>query len=233
MPPPLRCPSLLSSISTKQLCTASSSRSFSTTPRNNQRVTRARRQLFQWLTNNGNVFYMPLNGSTNYMGAYDKFGELRRVAESRAEKSREKDELKKQAEAEGREFRPLKDDGDKSKEKIPPETNRDLMPFPSNNKFVSQHVLSEELREEIWERIMRAGMSVRQVSADLGVEMSRVGAVVRLKEIEKEWERIVSLPPNSFPLHNFYDDCTKIDKSLRQLHGYQFTHASLSDSSSQ
>lgn len=192
MPPPLRCPSLLSS--SKQVCTAIQSRSFSSTPRSNQRITRARRQLFQWLTNNGNVFYEPLVGSTNYLSAYDKFGELRRVAEARADKSAEIDEQKKNAAKEGREWRESKDGGDKSKDLIPPETNRDFMPFPGNNKFVSQHVLSEELREEVWERIMRGGQSVREVSVALGVEMSRVGAVVRLKEIEKEWERIVSLP---------------------------------------
>jgi transposase len=55
-------------------------------------------------------------------------------------------------------------------------------------------VLSEELREKIWEKVMQEGDSVRDVSASLGVEMSRVGAVVRLMEIEKEWERVVSLP---------------------------------------
>lgn len=47
---------------------------------------------------------------------------------------------------------------------------------------------------------MLDGWSVRQTSAKLGVEMGRVGAVVRLKEIEKEWKRIVSLPQTfSFP----------------------------------
>jgi len=77
-------------------------------------------------------------------------------------------------------------------EKLPPETLRDLRPYPLNNMFVSQPVLSEELREKIWERILREGQSVRDVSSQLGVEMNRVGAVVRLMEIEKEWKRIVS-----------------------------------------
>jgi hypothetical protein len=75
---------------------------------------------------------------------------------------------------------------------IPPETTRDLRVFPANPNFVSQPVLSEEYREAIWERIMKEGQSVREVSAQMKVEMSRVGAVVRLKEIEKEWQRIVS-----------------------------------------
>lgn len=67
-----------------------------------------------------------------------------------------------------------------------------MAPFPGNPVFVSQPILSEEMREEIWRRIMQDGQTVRDVSASLGVEMRRVGAVVRLKEIEKEWLRIVS-----------------------------------------
>lgn len=74
---------------------------------------------------------------------------------------------------------------------IPSETMRDLVPFPLNKNFVSQPVLSDELREEIWKRVMKDGKSVREVSAELTVEMSRVGAVVRLKEIEREWEQLV------------------------------------------
>jgi len=81
---------------------------------------------------------------------------------------------------------------------LPEETQRDRVPFPLNRNFYSQPVLSEELREEIWSRIMKDGKSVREVSAELKVEMSRVGAVVRLKEVEKEWKRIVSSPRSFF-----------------------------------
>ncbi len=70
---------------------------------------------------------------------------------------------------------------------LPKEGPQDLMPFPLNRQFRSQAVLSEELREEIWERVIRKGKSVKVVSAELGVEMNRVGAVVRLKSVEKEW----------------------------------------------
>ncbi|PBP16387.1 tyrosine phosphatase [Diplocarpon rosae] len=80
-------------------------------------------------------------------------------------------------------------DGDK-KDKLPPESTRDLTPFPLNREYVSHPVLSGLVKEEIWFRIMIEGKSVRQVSSELGVEMARVGAVVRLKEIEKEWLRI-------------------------------------------
>lgn len=65
------------------------------------------------------------------------------------------------------------------------------MPFPLNRNFSSQSVLSEELREEIWARVVLGRKSVKVVSAELGVDMNRVGAVVRLKTVEKEWMRKV------------------------------------------
>jgi hypothetical protein len=85
-----------------------------------------------------------------------------------------------------------------------------LRPFPANPQFKSEPILPEEARHEIWKRVMQDGDSVREVSADLRVEMRRVGAVVRLMEIEKEWQRIVSFPPliHRFPYH-FYDDLKK------------------------
>lgn len=72
-------------------------------------------------------------------------------------------------------------------QRIPKETSFDLKPFPHNTAFTSQSVLSEELRNQIWERVKVRGKSVRAVSAELGVEMRRVGAVVRLVELEKRW----------------------------------------------
>lgn len=103
----------------------------------------------------------------------------------------------------GRELLP--NDRDSQDKPLPPETTRDLRVFPHNPQFLSQPVLSEEFREVIWERIMRDGQSVRDASAELRVEMSRVAAVVRLKEIEKEWQRIVS---STFPFlfSDYYDD---------------------------
>jgi hypothetical protein len=128
------------------------------------------------------------------MGAYNAQGQLKRVVENSQYKALEKKREKKDEEGGIARRDKYKDGKDEEKVKIPPETSRDLRPFPLNPTFVSQPVLSEELREKIWEKVMQQGDSVRDVSASLGVEMSRVGAVVRLMEIEKEWERVVSLP---------------------------------------
>ncbi|TAQ84525.1 hypothetical protein B7494_g7151 [Chlorociboria aeruginascens] len=157
------------------------SRSFSSTPHNAQRTTRLRRQMFRWLATSGANFRNPLPGSTNYLNAYNSQGLLKRVVEgSAARKEQNKEDGKETGSKESAEV---------EKEEIPPETNRDLQPFPLNKFFLSQAVLDEEMREQIWQRVMRKGRSVREVSAELGVTMDRVGAVVRLKEIEKEWIR--------------------------------------------
>jgi hypothetical protein len=154
------------------------------------------------------------------MGAYTADGQLRRVVEAKAQqeadskkggKEGERNDTPKPKESEDNEAKEKdEDDPDEggsdrgSKQDtsapLPPETARDWAPFPLNRTFISQPVLSDELREEIWLRVMKDEKTVREVSAELGVEMRRVGAVVRLKEVEKEWERLVSLSS----VHNFH-----------------------------
>ncbi|KAJ9132365.1 hypothetical protein NKR23_g11294 [Pleurostoma richardsiae] len=60
-------------------------------------------------------------------------------------------------------------------------------PFPENPQFRSLPVLSDDARETIWRKIMREGEAVKTVSAEYGVDMRRIAAVVRLKEAEKDW----------------------------------------------
>lgn len=154
------------------------------------------------------------------MGAYTADGQLRRVVEAKAQqeadskkggKEGERNDTPKPKESEDNEAKEKdEDDPDEggsdrgSKQDtsapLPPETARDWAPFPLNRTFISQPVLSDELREEIWLRVMKDEKTVREVSAEFGVEMRRVGAVVRLKEVEKEWERLVSLSS----VHNFH-----------------------------
>lgn len=60
-------------------------------------------------------------------------------------------------------------------------------PFPLNRQFKSETVLDDRAREVIWEKVMRDGEPIKAVSAELGVDIRRVAAVVRLKEVEKNW----------------------------------------------
>lgn len=185
MPPSLASSVTRSSTCAKQLCNAAQpSRSFSTTLRQEARTTRARKGLFRWLASQGECLRNPLEGSTNYLGAYNKDGKLKRVVTADKE-----------------------DDGKKRNSKsseLPPESARDRVPFPLNPQFVSEPVLSEAFRYNIWRQIMQEGKSVREVSVAMKVEMARVGAVVRLMEVELEWQRIVSCP-HYFISHHFPD----------------------------
>ena len=166
--------------------------------------------MFRWLNGPGAAFRHPLPGSTNYLNAYDRNGRLVRAQNrSPPQLNREKEEKKdEEEEEEDKEADEMTEDGDilprRSKKiqgagvkgttdepPLPKESGEDLMPFPMNRQFRSQRVLSEELKDSIYERIMENGSSVRNVSAVLGVEMNRVAAVVRLKAVEKQWEKEV------------------------------------------
>ena len=158
--------------------------------------------MFRWLNGPGSAFRHPLPGSTNYLNAYDRNGRLLRAKDrSPRQLNREKEEKKNEEEE-------VNDDGGilptitknvqgarvtdtKDGLPLPKESGEDLMPFPMNRHFRSQPVLSEELKEAIYEKVMEGGSSVRNVSAVLGVEMNRVAAVVRLKAVEKQWEKEV------------------------------------------
>ncbi|KAF2263265.1 hypothetical protein CC78DRAFT_421531, partial [Lojkania enalia] len=123
-----------------------------------RQATLRRREFYEWLNGPGASLKQPLLDSTNYLGAYDKYGNLQA----------------KKAEVE-------------AEEPLPPETTSDLRPFPLNKYFRSQPVLSEELREAIYQRVKRDGATVSLASVEFGVSNERVGAVVRLKQMEKEW----------------------------------------------
>jgi hypothetical protein len=68
-----------------------------------------------------------------------------------------------------------------------PEEDHVAQPFPLNQNFRAQSVLGEPTRELIWQRVMQQGDSLKGVSAELGIDLRRVAAVVRLKEVEKGW----------------------------------------------
>ncbi|KAM0280166.1 hypothetical protein ACHAQH_004238 [Verticillium albo-atrum] len=61
-------------------------------------------------------------------------------------------------------------------------------PFPLNPLFRSPRILDESMREEIFRRVTQQKLSLKAVSADLGVDVRRVAAVVRMKTLEKQWE---------------------------------------------
>ena len=160
--------------------------------------------MYAWLNGPGAALKDPLPGSTNYLGAYDKYGNLVRASpgwqrkKSAETKDEQNDDTK--AKASGQETpdelemsvrreeeQQKKNSTAKREDGLPPESLEDLRPFPLNTHFRSQPVLSEELREAIYQRVVNEGASVSLASVEFGVSNERVGAVVRLKQMEKEW----------------------------------------------
>lgn len=143
------------------------------------------------------------------MGAYNKQGQLTRVVQAAREKGRENKKGGQEAKGEQDSASNSAENPEAKKDaEIPPETARDHAPFPMNRTFISQPVLTSAFQHHIWRKIIHEGKSVREVSAETNVEMSRVAAVVRLLEIEHEWKRIVRIPPLSskYLLPRLYDD---------------------------
>ncbi|KAI1632421.1 eukaryotic mitochondrial regulator protein-domain-containing protein [Biscogniauxia mediterranea] len=70
---------------------------------------------------------------------------------------------------------------------LSPGTAPGLHPFPINPSFRSHPVLDENAREMVWNKVMQEGEPIKAVSAEFGIDINRVAAIVRLKEVEKDW----------------------------------------------
>ncbi|CAD6501618.1 BgTH12-01868 [Blumeria graminis f. sp. triticale] len=169
--------------------------SFSTTPQMDRQV-RMRRMMFQWLNRVGKNFYYPLKDSTNYLGAYNVNGTLRRVVDRSAIQAQELERIQTTIKENPERVEELQDELEKltkshaeQSKVLPSATRRDLTPFPANKDFMSETVLGPWLQHKVWEDVMVRGMTVREVSAQRGIEMSRVAASVRLVQVEKLWKQ--------------------------------------------
>ena len=158
-------------------------RQFSSAPRH---ATRQRRAMFNWLNGPGAAFRHPLPGSTNYLNAYDESGHLIRATPKERPKNEDSETLSEDR-------TPSFEKNIQGEKAIPRETLDDLMPFPMNRQFRSEPVLSEDFKDEIYRMWEEEGKSVRRISSDMQVEMRRVGAVIRLKSVEKDWIEQVCL----------------------------------------
>ena len=182
--------------------------------------TRLRQDMWTWLKGPGKAFRKPLPGSTNYLGAYDKQGQLARTKNNRGGEqadrrrqdpealededvaakrdmdddslSEEDRELRSEQRAMARATREAEVDDMDEREGRPKERLSDLRPYPLNQGFRSQPVLSEDLREMLYIQTVEQGHDLSSVAATFGVDLRRVAAVVRLKTIEKQWQAEVS-----------------------------------------
>lgn len=168
--------------------------------------------MFNWLNGPGKVFKDPLPNSTNYLSAYDRQGNLLRLKRAEQQKQLENEsELEEDEETlQARELEEGHTEADvmkraeerakrradqadlESRDGVPKERLSDLRPYPLNQNFQSQAVLSEELRERIYELVVEEEIDLKSVSAAFGVDIRRVAAVARLKTLEKQWAQEVS-----------------------------------------
>lgn len=130
--------------------------------------------MFEWLNTEGTALKNHIPGTTNYLT--DIKDRKAKAQEKSSDKSADGS-----ASAEGA------TSGASGNE----ERSRTPRPFPLNPSFASEPILSEELRNEIYQRVVVQKRGVRAVSVELGVDMRRVGAVVRLVELERRWKREV------------------------------------------
>ena len=183
---------------------AQATRQFHAAVRNESRL---RRDMYSWLKGPGKVFRDPLPASTNYLSAYDKQGNLLRARRHQEKEKEEQDpDLDEHEEAlqqrdidagltadelEERAMERASRRAEKAERDarggVPAERASDLRPYPLNQSFRSQPVLSEALREELYHQVVERRMDVATIAASFGVDVRRVVAVVRLKTVEKQW----------------------------------------------
>lgn len=96
-------------------------------------------------------------------------------------------------------------------------------PFPANPLFRSEAVLSEAMRDLIYSMVIEQGKPMKVVSEKLNVDVRRVGAVIRLKQVEKQWIKDVSFSFASLLLRFFlHDESIQIFRLVLKTksHGY-------------
>ena len=187
----------------QDVCTSCLRQAFSTSS-THALPTKLRREMFGWINGPGENLRYPKPNSTNYLTDYNRAGRpvARTPRNDAGSSGPDTVDSKALEDAAGESTQTIKDHRDK------------LKPFPLNEHFISEPVLSEELRQEIWRRVQVEGKSVRHVSVELGVEMRRVGAVVRLVEVERRMKAEVSRNALSTTICNGNFDMMKTPNRL-------------------
>ncbi|KAL3229734.1 Small ribosomal subunit protein mS45 [Nakaseomyces bracarensis] len=73
--------------------------------------------------------------------------------------------------------------------------SRALQPFPSNPHCKTNYMVSNELKDQIYNDIVVNKLSTQQVSQNYGLKIPRVEAVLKLASIEKKWEKNNRIKP--------------------------------------
>ncbi|KAJ3474629.1 hypothetical protein NLG97_g9757 [Lecanicillium saksenae] len=71
--------------------------------------------------------------------------------------------------------------------------------FPSNPLYRSEPVVNDTTRRLIYERATKEGQALKAIAAEMGLDVRRVAAIVRLKEAQRQWAS--SRPHDTFHTH--------------------------------
>ncbi|PWY75146.1 hypothetical protein BO70DRAFT_296479 [Aspergillus heteromorphus CBS 117.55] len=146
--------------------------------------------LLPYLSSSSTSTCLPrLSTSSSQALAYSPRSSCRSFSSSVAPQTRQRREM----------FQWLSGPGARFKNHVPGETNyltarktpdgkllRTSRPFIDNQQYRSEPILSVDLQNEIYDRVVKHKKSVRAVSVELDVDMRRVAAVVRLMELQKK-----------------------------------------------
>ncbi|OAA53286.1 Ribosomal protein S35, mitochondrial [Cordyceps fumosorosea ARSEF 2679] len=61
------------------------------------------------------------------------------------------------------------------------------VPFPNNPLFRSERVVNDATKHLIYQRATQEGQALKAIAAEMGLDVRRVAAIVRLKEAQKQW----------------------------------------------
>jgi len=140
-----------------------------------RKIREAKDEFMKWITTEGKRYQRP-TGSPNYLVSEK---EKRSQGSQRNKKTKGGDRF-------GTE-------GDDLESGLATQTEKDdaknftQRPFPLNLFFKSKSVLSENFKEAIYERVVVKGDTVLAASAFFNVSVERVAAVVRMKQMERDW----------------------------------------------
>lgn len=71
--------------------------------------------------------------------------------------------------------------------------NPAVHPFPANPACKTASVISDSLKETIYERVVINGESSQQLANDYKIKMARIEAIVQLQKIEKQYQEQVCI----------------------------------------
>lgn len=75
----------------------------------------------------------------------------------------------------------------------PPTLERQLQPFPDNDKFLTNFQVSYRLKKQIVQDILVNKLSTQELAVKYSLKIPRLEAILRLDAIEKQWKEQVSI----------------------------------------